>query len=319
MQLEGRHLRVVCAIAEFGSLTKAAAALGMSQPALTRQVQRMERALGGPLFSRDGAGSTPTALGNYVLSRARAVLPALDELIAEADSLAAGRGSLDRIRFGSALGPLAAGLVPHLRMLTPTASINLRTEHSNAVLAELVASKRLELAALGEYPGYQTPLKPDLEKQVIATEPVFVLLSDTHPFAPHEEIGLADLASADWALEPPGDNRFREYFTAACHGVGFTPSVRYEVDDDSSVDLLLSGQALSLGHATWKPVPGIAMRPLVGTPLWETHLLIWHRHGPLADLHDEVAKAATDVYHAAVLRTPVYLAWLARHPEYQLP
>jgi DNA-binding transcriptional LysR family regulator len=67
MNLELRHLRVVCAIAETGSLTKAAAQLGLAQPALTAQLQRIERALGGPLFERDRRGARPTALGELVL------------------------------------------------------------------------------------------------------------------------------------------------------------------------------------------------------------------------------------------------------------
>ena len=52
MDIELRHLRVICAIAESGSVTKAAASLGLAQPALTAQLQRIERALGGPLFDR---------------------------------------------------------------------------------------------------------------------------------------------------------------------------------------------------------------------------------------------------------------------------
>ncbi|HCU51791.1 MAG TPA: LysR family transcriptional regulator, partial [Micromonosporaceae bacterium] len=77
MNLELRHLRVVCAIAETGSVTKAASLLGLAQPALTAQLQRIERTLGGPLFDRDRRGATPTALGELVLARARVVLPAM--------------------------------------------------------------------------------------------------------------------------------------------------------------------------------------------------------------------------------------------------
>ena len=56
MNLELRHLKVVCAIAETGSVTKAASLLGLAQPALTAQLQRIERTLGGPLFERDRRG-----------------------------------------------------------------------------------------------------------------------------------------------------------------------------------------------------------------------------------------------------------------------
>ncbi|MBT2878923.1 LysR family transcriptional regulator, partial [Streptomyces sp. McG6] len=50
MDLELRHLRTVRAIADEGSLPRAAAALGLAQPALSSQLRRIEKALGGPLF-----------------------------------------------------------------------------------------------------------------------------------------------------------------------------------------------------------------------------------------------------------------------------
>src|SRR5882757_8207816 len=67
VDLELRHLRIVCAIAEAGSVTKAAAALGLAQPALATQLKRIERSLGGPLFLRDRRGTRPTPLGDLVL------------------------------------------------------------------------------------------------------------------------------------------------------------------------------------------------------------------------------------------------------------
>lgn len=125
MELEARHLRMVCAIADLGSVTRAAAALGMSQPNLTRQIQRMERALGGALFDRDGSGSVPTALGGRVLARARAVLPALDDLNADMRDAATGAGD---IRYGAEAGPLAAGMLSQLRALYPSAQVRFRTD-----------------------------------------------------------------------------------------------------------------------------------------------------------------------------------------------
>ena len=103
MNLELRHLKVVCAIAETGSVTKAASQLGLAQPALTAQLQRIERTLGGPLFDRDRRGARPTALGELVLSRARVLLPAMKGLQDEAARLA-GAGAddaLGRYRIGA--------------------------------------------------------------------------------------------------------------------------------------------------------------------------------------------------------------------------
>src|SRR5258706_9020114 len=83
MDLELRHLRVVCAIADAGSVTKAASALGLAQPALTAQLQRIQRALGGLRFERDRPGARATPLGELVLARARVLLPAGEGLRGE--------------------------------------------------------------------------------------------------------------------------------------------------------------------------------------------------------------------------------------------
>src|SRR5687768_4104648 len=55
-ELELRHLRAVCAIADEGSVTKAAARLGLTQPALSAQLRSVERLVGGQLFERTPAG-----------------------------------------------------------------------------------------------------------------------------------------------------------------------------------------------------------------------------------------------------------------------
>src|SRR5690606_22643208 len=88
MRLELRHLQVVCSIADYGSLTKAASALGLAPSALTTQLQRIERSIGGALFERDRRGARPTALGDLVLDRARTLLPAVRDLHEEAARLA---------------------------------------------------------------------------------------------------------------------------------------------------------------------------------------------------------------------------------------
>src|SRR4051794_282340 len=105
MNLELRHLKVVVAIAETGSVTKAASQLGLAQPALTAQLQRIERTLGGPLFERDRRGARPTALGELVLSRARVLLPAMKGLQDEAARLAGAGGAPPWYRFGGGKNP----------------------------------------------------------------------------------------------------------------------------------------------------------------------------------------------------------------------
>jgi DNA-binding transcriptional LysR family regulator len=80
MDLEVRHLRVIYTIAEAGSLRRASTVLHVSQPALTAQLQRIERLVGGRLFRRGQAGAVPTVLGVEFLTRARSILHAFEQL-----------------------------------------------------------------------------------------------------------------------------------------------------------------------------------------------------------------------------------------------
>ncbi len=117
MRLELRHLQVICSIADYGSLTKAASALGLAPSALTTQLQRIERSLGGPLFERDRRGARPTPLGDLVLSRARTLLPAVRDLHDEAIRLAGtarADSSAQFYRIGAVSSPILGGIIRRL-------------------------------------------------------------------------------------------------------------------------------------------------------------------------------------------------------------
>ena len=74
-------MRSLVWISDAGSITKAASALGLSQPAISAQIKRIESLVGGSLFQRTANGSTPTELGKLVLAHARKILEANDQLL----------------------------------------------------------------------------------------------------------------------------------------------------------------------------------------------------------------------------------------------
>jgi DNA-binding transcriptional LysR family regulator len=84
--MDDRLLAAFCAVADHGSLTRASAALGEAQSALSRRISALEAQVRGRLFHRTGRGAVPTALGNRLLPRARAILDAMAALAAEAGS-----------------------------------------------------------------------------------------------------------------------------------------------------------------------------------------------------------------------------------------
>lgn len=314
MQLEFRHLRTVCAIADTGSVSKAATALGVAQPALTAQLQRIEAALGGSLFDRDRRGARPTVLGELVLARARVLLPAVEDLQQHATELAGADAQLVRFRIGSVGAPFLTGLVRRLERDFEGALVTTTSSWSARDLMETVAGGRGDFAVVGVCGDAEPPSGHGLEWTPIAADPVFVLLSDQHPAAAGE-VELAELADMRWAVTP-GDGCLAHCFVAACHRAGFAPRTMYEVDAVSCIDLAQGGDTVVLCQPTLRQPPGLAAVPIAGIPLTWRHLLGWYPRSAAARLADAVAERARDAYIDTVPRNPRYPEWLERHPGF---
>lgn len=315
MNLELRHLKVVCAIAETGSVTKAASTLGLAQPALTAQLQRIERTLGGPLFERDRRGARPTALGELVLARARVLLPAMKGLQDEAARLAGSGTAMSRYRFGGVNSPILGRLVHRLATDQPQTQVSTHASWYVDELAQMVLGGRLDFVLAGVCGNAPPSAEFGLTWRAVALDAVFVLLPESHPLAGSTEVELGELAQERW-VAAPGDGCFGDCFAAACARAGFTPRKIYETDVRGCMDLVDSGSAVALCQATFRPVPGLVTRPLVGTPLRWRLMLGWHPDAPAAHTADRVLAHALAAYRDAVARHPYYLAWLNQNPGF---
>lgn len=315
MDIELRHLRVICTIAEMGSVTKAAATLGLAQPALTAQLQRIERAFGGLLFERDRRGARPTALGELVLARARVLIPAVQGLQHDAAQLAGTGEVMSQYRIGTTNGPIVGGLVHRLSAAHPTMHVSTYATWSADELAESVLAGKLDYALIGACADSTPSAGNGLTWRVVCVDAVWVLMSDQHPLAGRAEVELAELADERWA-NAPGDGCFTDCFAAACSRAGFTPRQIYEMDVGGCIDLVASGAGVVLCQATFRQLPGIAMVPIAGTPLRWRHLLGWHPDSVAADLADEVLSLAAAAYQEVISQRRTYAEWLATHPGF---
>jgi len=146
MHIDLRQLEQIAALAEHGGFTRAAAALGTSQPALSRSIQAVERAVGARLFDRTRTGAIPTAVGKVVIERAHRVLREAAELhreVALALSLEIGQVRVGvgpypaEISVGAAAGRLARS--------RPGIRVELVVGHWG-ILTQAVAEGDLDLA-----------------------------------------------------------------------------------------------------------------------------------------------------------------------------
>ncbi|UED86446.1 LysR family transcriptional regulator [Streptomyces profundus] len=315
MELELRHLRVIRTIAEAGSLNKAAGRLGVAQPALSTQLKRIERALGGPLFHRDRTGARPTPLGELVLARASMLLPAVSDLQDSARRFAFARDQIRTIRVGGTHGPLLGGLVGRLATAYPDVPVGLHTAWSEAEISALATAGRIDIALIGVCGESPPPGGDALLWRTVGVDPVFVMLADEHPLASQPELELGQLAGERW-VSAPGDGCFGDCFATACSRAGFSPATFYETDVAACVHLVQLGSAIGLCRATLPPTPGVAVRPLAGVPLRWRHLLGRLPDAPPEPVADDILGHARAVYQEAVLRSAALRGWLPGHPGF---
>jgi DNA-binding transcriptional LysR family regulator len=316
MNLELRHLRVVCAIAETGSVTKAASQLGLAQPALTAQLQRIERTLGGPLFERDRRGARPTALGELVLARARVLLPAMKGLQDEAARLAGATGTetMTRYRIGAMGGPIVGGVVHKLSHSQPEAQITTYASYQEEELATMLLAGKLDYVQVGACGDSMPSADYGLFWQTIAVDAVCVLMPEDHPAAKGTDVDLAELAEEQW-VGGAGESCFADCFAAACARAGFTPRRVLETDIRGCVDMVESGSALGLCQGTFRAPSALTTRPLRGVPLRWRQVLGWHPDSPAARNAAMVMEISQEVYREVVARNPAYVDWMSDYPN----
>lgn len=171
-------LELLLRVASTGSLGKAAAEHGISQPAVSARIQGMERLVGFPLVVRSSRGSELTTEGSLLADWAREVLHAADVFEAGITSLRADRKA--RLRVAASL-TVAEHLLPRwlvrLAAQHPETAVSLQAVNS-AEVAVLVAAQRVEL---GFVEGPRTPA--GLEAQVVARDSLVVVVPVGHPWS----------------------------------------------------------------------------------------------------------------------------------------
>ncbi|GLZ43442.1 LysR family transcriptional regulator [Actinokineospora sp. NBRC 105648] len=295
MELELRHLRTLCAIADTGSLTKAATVLRLSQPALTARLKRVEAEIGAPLFHRGPRGVIATRLGEFVLVRARTILHGVADLNIGPDRYADATAPV--IALGGALGSVSVGLAERISAELSGVEVRLTMEYSPRLLWDLLVAGRLDAVATVDYPGYELVSTSDIQCARIAAEPVYVALAETDPLAGRAEIGLSELAERTWVMTPSDGAGWPDCFHHACERAGFTPRVLYTSPSPDSIRDLVAGRgAVTACQVVYRDGGGVVVRPLLGDPVRMRHVLAIRRSGRLAAHADTVIAAATAAY-----------------------
>ncbi|GGT96509.1 LysR family transcriptional regulator [Actinomadura citrea] len=167
-----RQLRYVVATADHGTMTSAAQALYVAQPALSRAVRELERELGLELFARSGRGVVLTPVGEQVVRQARAALDAVDAIEGLAVTRADGRGAELRIAVTASLEPeLTGGLIPRFARNQPAVRVRVVRCADRDQIAAVLRGGRADLALTDlPVPGDMTA-HPFEQREVVLISP----------------------------------------------------------------------------------------------------------------------------------------------------
>ncbi|MFB4295764.1 LysR family transcriptional regulator [Actinomadura sp. NTSP31] len=198
-------LRVLREVAERGTFTAAAEALGYTQSAVSRQVAALEQASGTRLFDRHPGGVRLTGPGRTLLRHA---VVALDALEAAGRDL---RGTPDaggRVRLGffpAAGAPLVAGALAALRREDPRPQVTTR-EGTTPSLVRALRAGTVDLALLSSRPPHRSPDTddPPLHAEPLLETRLAVAVPAAGRFAGRDRVGAEELAGEAWIAAPAG-------------------------------------------------------------------------------------------------------------------
>ena len=218
-RLTMRHLRIVLAITDGGSLVAASQALCMTQPAITKALQETEALLMVELFSRTNRGVIPTPAGRVLAAHARLITAQIGHAAEDIHDLRDGMGG--RIAVGT-LVAASADLLPRaiaaLRRDRPKLVVTIVEGTNDRLLPDLRIGK-LDLV-VGRLPEYHE--LQGLQQEVLLTDMSCVIVRPGHPLVGRAGLRLADLAAWDWILPPP-ETTLRRHVDQAFRDEGVEP------------------------------------------------------------------------------------------------
>jgi LysR family transcriptional regulator, nitrogen assimilation regulatory protein len=233
-------------VAELGSFTRAAEALSIAQPALSRQVRLLEVELRQNLLTRNGRGVFPTEAGKVLMEHARGILHQVQRAREDMRSVQQQGKALGGNDLRELTGRVAIGLPPSLaRLITlpltrqfrealPLANLSI-AEGLSASLQEAVVNGRLDIALL-----YGAVASKELDASALMEEEL-VLVSASALARKPAAVPLRELPEHPLII-PARPNSFRVLVETQLARLGLAPTIALEVDGTATIlDLVASG------------------------------------------------------------------------------
>jgi DNA-binding transcriptional LysR family regulator len=272
-------LQVLAALGEHGHVTRAADALGLQQPTVSRALARIQTAVGVTLLVPDGRGVRLTPAGRTLCEAAQRALAEVERAVRavrEDDAVDTGRVALGFLHtLGAAAVP---ALVRAFRGDHPGVRFQLHQGAAGAVLDQLAAGE-VDLVLTSPVPD-----RPGLAVAALVEQPLVVALPADHPLAGSGPLELSAVAHEQFVLFEPGYG-LRETADALFAAAGIVPRVAFEGQDAHTIrGLVAAGLGVAIvpvaRPGTSEAFAGVSERPLAGKGSARTLGLVW-RDEPL--------------------------------------
>lgn len=283
-------LRVFREVADRGTLTAAAVALGYTQSAVSRQIAALERAAGSALLERRFDGVRLTPAGQVVARRAAAVIDQIDATARELAGMPEERATVRLGWFASAGASMLPRALAELRRTHPGITVVTR-EGSTPALVRALRAGTIDLALLSSAPPYRPPdtESPALLLQILTERSLLVAVPANHPLARGDYIDVADLHDQSWISAPGGDHAMGVW-----PGVDERPRIIHTARDWlAKLHLVATGAGITTIPAAMLPAlpPGIRALPVRGGASETRRMLLARLPSPLPEPAARLAAA----------------------------
>ncbi len=277
--MELRHLRYFIAVAETSNFTRAAERLGISQPPLSQQIQRLEHEVGTPLLKRLTRGVELTEAGKVLYEDALIIIKLSDAALERTRSVARGMNGFLRIGFASssAFNPQVFSLLHRYRDKYPGVTLEPQEKDMSGLMTAL-SEGVIDLA----FVRLPCERSKDFNVRVIDNEEMVVALPKMHPLSRGESVALAELRNETLITFPrdlsPG---LYDAVISACEDAGFTPNLGQQCPQiASSLSMVATGFGYALVPASLGRigVTNVCCLPIANQRITTQVGLAWRRN-----------------------------------------
>ncbi|MFJ6070880.1 LysR substrate-binding domain-containing protein [Streptomyces sp. NPDC093065] len=219
MGLDLHKLEHLIAVAEEGSITRAAARLHLSQQALSTSIRVLEREVGVPLLERTATGVMLLPAGAALAEDARILRGTARSALLRARRI--GRGEQEVLRLGHTPAVTGEEIIALLRQVG-TVHPHLATDVNQRYPAELTDALLAGDLDIGLCRAMTPP--HGLARTTLGHQPLNIAVAADHPLATHTSVALSDLADQHFIVwGQPGHSGYTDLLISHCHAAGFDP------------------------------------------------------------------------------------------------